>query len=291
MKKSRKKRKKYIRVIIKRIIFSSLFLFSLILFFIFSARIPLFHVERVAVQKSGDAYYERELRDFSSSLLKENVLYLFPRESRIFTRIGFRDKLKSRFPELTQFSFSFQKKVFTIAFEKRKESFIVCEQQIEEKEKHCFFGDENGFLFREAPDLSDSLFHTMYVENSLHKGMYFLDKERLENLFSLIHTLEADGSHHIERIFIFSDEGGDVFLKIQFDEFLQRECENPLSLYLSFPRNKDDINKVLQKISVLKKVELFEKEFFKEKKNLEYIDFRIPHQIRYKLYLEKKEEE
>jgi len=290
MKKSRKKRKKYIRVIIKRIIFSSLFLLSLILFFIFSARIPLFHIEGIAVQKSGDAYYKREVRDFSSSLLKENVFHLFPRESRIFTRIGFRDRLKSRFPELTQFSFSFQKKVFTIAFEKRKESFIVCEQQTEDGEKHCFFGDGNGFLFREAPDLSDSLFHTLYVENSLHKGMYFLDKERLENLFSLIHTLEADDSHHIERIFIFSDEGGDVFLKIQFDEFLQRECENPLSLYLPFPRNKDDINKVLQKISILKKVELFEKEFFKEKKNLEYIDFRIPHQIRYKLYLEKEEE-
>ncbi len=288
-------------------LFLILLSFFVALFLFFAPRIAFFRVGQVDVSsQERDTYYENLVKQFSEEFLHTKV-FLFPRESIFLARVGLKRELSHRFPPLTDFSLAIREHTLDIRFRKRKEAFVVCklqekslqeEEQDKEdeedegrKEKECYFGDRDGFLFCEAPELSDSLFRTVYVENNLRVGDYFLDQEKLSILLTLISDLEKSTSQHIERILFSYDPIGKIILIIQFDELFDRNLENSVLLFIPFPQSEGEIREDIEKLMVLQHTELFEKEFFQEKKELDYIDFRIPHQIRYKIHTEQEKEE
>ncbi len=297
MRKRRRKTKKRVWSFLRISLFFVFFLSILGVFLFFSPRISLFRIDRIDVSsREGDTYYEESVKEFVEDFLDKKILSVFPRESIFLARLGLRRELSKSFPPLTDFTFSVNTRTLSITFGKRKEVLVVCSlyggksDAVERKKNNCFFGDENGFLFRRAPELSDSLFLTVYAEESPELGTYFLDEKKLSLLLKLVSDLESKVSHHVQRILLPSELTERSFVVVQFDELFGRSVEYPVSLFLPFPQSEEDIEEDVEKLSLLRQTELFQKEFFQEEKALDSIDFRIPHQIRYKIRTEQEKE-
>lgn len=198
--------------------------------------------------------------------------FLFFSEEKISNQI------REKFPELK--SVDFQKKIKTrallVSISGRDASAVWCPAWFDpsssstltaqpENEK-CFFIDEQGFVFQEAPILSGSMFATIFDVSFAGKGLGStgLEKSKLDFI------LEAK-----KEIISKNLDLGDFLIRPESTAEIELLSPDGWRVYLDLASSAaTQIDSLARALT----------EEIKEKKNqLEYVDLRVPGRIYYKL--------
>ena len=303
--KTRKEIRRYKRRLSIRIF---LFLFILGFSFWFISR-ERFRIHNISIE--GNRSLETSvLREKINDFLSHKILFFIPRNS-IFTLStkSLKDHIENSFPKIYDTKVSLKKdKTLFVFIEERKPHSLWCVKEennrddasIQDKEdqatdensyfftpnEQCYFADQKGYLYGEAPYFSDGVFKKIYLPKSLLQiGNQIFDRKSFDNFFQFIDDLHKKYAMNIDRIFI--DENNEVKLFIaSLDKTFFKE--EPYLIY----KKDEDYEHILKYIALLKKQKFFRKDFAQRPQDLVFIDLRIKNQIRYKFKVieEKKKE-
>ncbi len=145
--------------------------------------------------------------------------------------------------------------------------------------EECYFSDQNGFIYTEAPYFSSGIFEKIYItDKSLAVGIYILDKERFDVFFDFIKSL--NDKFGISVNYIVLDIYGDT--RIYINSLLRKKIlNNPYIIY----HTDDDYNLIERNMDLMVSNDLFKRDFSIKPDKLNFIDLRITDQIRYKFGL------
>jgi len=232
----------------------------------------------------------------------------------MLSRLSLKKNIQSQFPQFDDIRINHFSKTLSVSFSKRKPIAVVCDglspleevtlekEDVQEDEKseektekketshneiHCYFIDKHAMIFSEAPYFTDPLFMKFYIDESwkIEKGNPLLKESKFQNILSLVKNLKE--KQYLSPRFISlkrkSDDNSYIDLTISTDLLFGRKLEKPCLIFMRLDGEHAFEENMLQKFEILKNTNLFKKEFFREKKNIASIDFRIPKQIRYSL--------
>ncbi len=250
-----------------------IFFWVFILFFFLINFSPLFLLKSVSFQKIHDPYIEENIelylnRNFFHSFYKKNIPFIF---------FFLRKDIEKKFPQIIvkKILFNFKGGKLIFFLQKRDKRFIVCDKR--ERDEKCFFVDENGFVFSEAPFFSEGLVKKIFLNKRIVLGDVIFPKKIGDLISSLIDKLE-NSCCIVTSVFL--NEKGRVTIFVSNLFSVQTKS---VKIILPEIHEERDIENIFSLLFILKSVKIFQKEFFKERKNLYSIDLSFPKQIRYKI--------
>ena len=181
----------YERKIKRRKFFLVLLSIGAILFvsiLIYLARLERFLIKDVTVL-GEDVVDKEEIRQITRETITGNYLWLIPRSNAMFyPGTAIERNLIKRFPRLKSVYLNVEKvQTLAVAVDERKPSALYCTLQ-------CFFLDEEGLIFAEAPSFFGGTVYFTYttkspIENPL--GKKILNTDEFESLTKFIKNLIA----------------------------------------------------------------------------------------------------
>lgn len=241
-----------------------IFLWILFLFLVLSYTLffsPIFKIKEIKV--SGNrAISNEEIRDSLDKFLKKKILIFF-NKNNIFLAIedGVEKVIFKDFPRVLSIKINKDifKKTIDLKIVERKEAGIFCK-------KECYYIDEDGVIFEEAPQTSGTLILVIRdnSEGEAEMGKSIVEKKFMAELIDLRSYLSSQLNLKVLDFTIESDDSGD--LKINTNE----------GWYILFNRARD----LKVQTEALKLV--LEEKIKEGRKGLEYIDLRIENRAYYK---------
>jgi len=154
-------------------------------------RQPRFFIESITIE--GTRSLDRELvftqsRDY----LNSSWAGLMPRKNILFfSKVRFKEWMVEAFPTVEHVDISFHnKKSITLDIHEKDPFAVWCQEET------CFFMDEEGKMYSEAPRFSDGVFLMISgdtLENPL--GNYFTEPDQIAEVKTLIKVLEEVPMH------------------------------------------------------------------------------------------------
>lgn len=241
-----------------------IFLWILFLFLVLSYTLffsPIFKIKEIKV--SGNrAISNEEIRDSLDKFLKKKILIFF-NKNNIFlvTEDGVEKVIFKDFPRVLSIKINKDifKKTIDLKIVERKEAGIFCK-------KECYYIDEDGVIFEEAPQTSGTLILVIKdnSEGEAEMGKSIVEEKFMAELIDLRSYLSSQLNLKVLDFTIESDDSGDF--KINTNE----------EWYILLDRSRDLKNQ-------LEALRLVLEEKIKEgRQKLEYIDLRIENRVYYK---------
>lgn len=238
-----------------------LFCFIALMFgFIFG---PWFQVSKVSISSSGVLKNEEAVKLALYGASIQKIAFLHTANIFLVNPEVIETSLYKYFPEIKIVSISrrFPHEISAV-IEERKEAALYC---VAQEENTCYFIDEDGVAWKEAPEISGSVFIKIHgTKKPSQLGDEIIASSVIEAIFQVAERIQRENKFFIEE-----------FIIVSSSEFDARSS-------VGFLFNMDANESIDGELNALFLV--LEKEIPQEEwGNVEYIDLRIPNRVYYKL--------
>ncbi len=252
-----------------------LYVFALSVIFaglVYISRIPAFNIISVEIigAKITDAGM---IKAVVEKEIAEDYLWLFPKTNiLLYPKNSIKNQLHNTFKRLKDINFSVKdNKILEVSVTERVASYIWCGDvplQPDSKDKpKCYFLDDSGYNFDEAPYFSGEVYFKFYGSD--------FSEANFEKLISLKKMLEAMG---LEPAGLYLEGNGDnirIFLSAKNSSSTQPEI---------ILKADADFQKVAENLEVALNTEPLQSNFKNKYSSLLYIDLRFGNKIYYKFH-------
>lgn len=254
-------KKKRQRVVLNKILFYVFTLFIISALLAYISRIDRLNISEIEI--SGNKVIDTEMiQTVVEQAISENYFWVFPKTNILYyPQNSIRNELYNKFKRLKDISFSIEnKKILEVSVTERVALYTWCGEKIELEEK-CYFMDENGFVFDEAPYFSGGVYFKFYgLIQNFQKLIFF--KETLENM-------------ELKPVALYITNDGDI------EVFLSRGVLSVTGPKIIFKMNADFQN-VAENLEAALTTPPLQSEFKNKYSSLLYIDLRFGNKVYYK---------
>ena len=261
----------------------SAFLFGAAVILLFSlvyvSRVEGLNIQNVEI--AGNNILESD--DLQSAVRKEltgKYIWLFPKSNvLIFPRQSLEESLRESFPRISSLSFSLSKKeTLSVDISEREGKYIWCgvlpPVPASSEEEKCYFLDESGYVFDDAPYFSGEVYFKFYGEGGLGEdpmGKYF----RSQDCHNLIKFKDALSSFGLKPVMISLLQNGNAELYLSR---VGREGYGPKIIF----KIDSDANHIAENLQAALGTEPLMSGFKKKYASLQYIDLRFGNKVYFK---------
>lgn len=218
--------------------------------------------------------------------LAGHYVWFFPKTNIFFyPKSAIKNKLEDSFKRLKNVSLSIKdRKTLTISVDERKAIYTWCGSslptnadlsELSSGNKKCYFLDEAGYVFDEAPYFSGDVYFKFYgnfkEQARVPSGQFFY-KEIFRKLISFKESLET---LNLKPTHMYVMDTGDV--KIYLSSTTQRDTTPEIIFKID-----SDFQTIVENIDAALSTEPFQTSFKKKYSSLEYIDLRFGNKVYYK---------
>lgn len=273
------KKQKYKILRIK--IFLSIFLFLLVLVALsFLSRWEKFNINKIEI--SGNKVVETEMiEDVVKENISGNYFWFFPKTNFIiYPQAKIETELKNKFKRIKTVSANDKNiKTLEILLTERVASYTYCGVSVNtetENEQKCFFMDEEGYIFAEAPFFSGEVYLKFYgkvadQEIEDPSGKYFYQSD-FSKLISFKEKIEKIG---LKPVIFFIGENG--YTEMFLSSLLKSELGPKIIFNLD-----SNLDVVLENLETILSSEPLKTDFRKKYASLLYIDLSFGNKVYYK---------
>jgi hypothetical protein len=267
------------RAILNKIL---IILFGLIAVFILLAYLSCFNSLNITgIQISGNKVVDTEtLRATVESQIAGKYLWLFPKTNILYyPQNAIKNELQNKFKRLKDINLSIQNnKILLVSVTERIAKYTWCgaipppdanPPPINTNSQKCYFLDEDGYIFDEAPYFSGEVYFKFY--GSADIGSYF-SKQNFKRLISFKDILVGIG---LKPVSLYITNDGDVNI------FLSRGNSSTNEPKIIFKIDADFQN-VAENLEAALTTEPLQSEFKNKYSLLQYIDLRFGNKVYYK---------
>lgn len=260
-----------------RLIKFSLVFFLLLAIFvglILLSRIQKFRVSTVELT-GGTLVTQDEVSSATKDFLSGNYFWFFPKNNDLlYSRGALQNFLKDKFKRIDSISVSLKGfKTLEISITERNLNSLWCDgtpdsdsSAAASADEHCYFMDEKGLIFSDAPYFSGDAYFKYYglVSTSTPIGQQYIDQSMFEDLSGFITRAQ---SLSLYPIYLFATGDGQFTVGLANGGYIYISTEEPIS------KSADNLQALLGTISATATTTL----------NFDYIDLRFGNKLFYKL--------
>ena len=241
------------------------FLLFIAIGIVFILRIDRINIVDINI-KGNSAIATYALQKFTEDKLSGNYAYVFPKSNiLLYPRKDIQKSLSDSFKEIKKVDVSFESlQSISISIEERKPYALYCGDQVSTS-TDCYFLDEDGLIFTEAPEFSGNVYLKYFGELGLSDpiGQNFMQTDEFRGLnFFLVSLVKMD----LKPI---------IFHIINKDDF-EIQLESGGKILFGKDQNLSDIYENIQSV-------FNGDEFDKENlSTLDYADFRFGNKVYFK---------
>lgn len=180
----------------RKFIFGSATLFALLVLFVLASRVERFQISEIKVEGARVITGEEIARSVRETL-SGYYAWLVPRGNlALYPRPALRNNLMKEFPRLSSVSSTLTGTALNVLVTERDPFALYCADIPEPTGvSSCYFLDEQGFIFDEAPDFSGSVYLIYSSVEPIEepKGKIYLPAATFQSLSGLVERLPALG--------------------------------------------------------------------------------------------------
>jgi len=230
------------------------------------------------IQISGNKVIETKMiEDVVKEKIAGNYLWIFPKTNFLFYPKGeIRKELAEKFKRLKDISISVQNlQTLNISLNERTALYTYCglaPAELDDKNQKCYFLDDSGFIFDEAPYFSGEVYQKFYglIDSNDPSGSYFF-APNFAKLISFKETLEKIG---MKPVVFFVENSGDIKI------FLTSTTAQ-LGPFINLKADAD-FDQLIENLQSILATEPLQTEFKTKYSSLLYIDLRFGNKVYYK---------
>ncbi len=262
-----KKRRK--RAILNRfllLIFGIAIIFG---FFVYISRLNSLNISEVQV--SGNQVLDSDtIKTVTQEQLSGKYLWLFPKTNILYyPKSSIQNALQDKFKRIGSLSLSVKSdQTLQVSVKERVALYIWCgAAPVESKDSKCYFLDDSGYIFDEAPYFSGSVYFKFYG-GDLTIGSYFL-QQNFKQLIPFKDTLVSLG---LKPTAIYLTDDGDMQIFLSGGTSLTSTPKIILKADADFQNVAENLQAALN-------TEPLKSKFKNEYSKLEYIDLRFGNKV------------
>ncbi len=247
---------------------------------VYVSRLKQFNIHEVVV--AGNKVVESEaIREVASKNISGKYLWLFPKSNVfLYGRSDIKEELRENFKIFKDISLKIKKGgVLEVAVVERDSKYIWCGVNLPKAssdEENCYFLDDNGYIFGEAPYISGEVYFKFYgLADSSNPddptGGYFLNGN-FEKFVKFKTMLESLG---IKPVALYTKDNHEIKL------FLSRGKSLLMGPEVLFGID-DDLQKTAENLDTALDTEPLMSNFKNKYSSLEYIDLRYGNKVYYR---------
>jgi hypothetical protein len=269
-----KKRRR--RAILNKIFLSTFGLGAIFFLLTYVSRLPNLNI--VEIQIDGNKTVDTEiLKTTIERELAGKYLWLFPKTNILFyPQNAIKNELQDKFTRLNNIDLSIKNnKILSVSLTEREAKYTWCGnvfpefgRSTSESSEKCYFLDENGYIFDEAPYFSGEVYFKFYGTTEQPLGSYFL-KDKFKQLTSFKDILVDIG---LKPVSLYVTKDGDVEI------FLSRGASSTTLPKIIFKIDADFQN-VAENLEAALTTEPLKTEFKNKYFSLQYIDLRFGNKV------------
>ncbi len=260
------KLKKHRRWVVLSKIFLYLFLLLIIFFSLaYISRTPSLNISSVEI--TGNKIVDTEaIKIAVKKEIAGNYLWFFPKTNLfLYPEKNIENNLHGEFKRLKDINFLLENnKILKISVTERIALYIWCEDTPTTETEKCYFLDDTGYIFDEAPYFSEGVYFKFY-------GSDFLETN-LKKLISFKKTLETMG---LKPVALYKEENGDVKI------FLSTKNSSSTEPEIIF-KIDSDLSIMAENLQMALNTEPLRSNFENKYSSLLYIDLRFGNKVYYK---------
>jgi hypothetical protein len=275
-----KKKKRY--ALRKKLIISLVLFIGIFVGLVFLSRWPKINIKNVEI--SGNEVMETNLiADVVNEKLSGYYFWLFPRTlSFFYPKNQIADELTFRFRRIRDISLNLKDlNTLDIVISERKAAYTYCGADLPtlpldtstlDSEK-CYFLDDNGYIFDEAPYFSGEVYTKFYGDTKLDNpsGTYFFP-----SIFDKLITLKEELEKiNLKPAIFYIKDNGDISVFLSSPSLTTRGPEIIFNTDSDFEQVMENLQSVLD-------TEPLKSDFVNKYSSLQYIDLRFGNKVYYK---------
>lgn len=239
---------------------------------VFVSRIKKINIDMSQITISGNKIVEtNDIQKIVETELSGRYFFLFQKSnSFIYPEKKIKNELLTKFKRLSTVSiYTTDTRVIHIDVTERGGEYLWCGIEYPNLENQkCFFLDNQGYIFDEAPSFSDGVYFKFYGgESTIGLGNYFL-KDVFPDIVSFKDMVEK--------------------MDLKIISFYQSP-DGDMNMYLTsgakiFFKKDSDFEKLAENLQALLATEPFHTDFIKKYNTLLYIDLRFGNKVYYKFH-------
>ncbi|MFA4975161.1 MAG: hypothetical protein WC839_01170 [Candidatus Paceibacterota bacterium] len=287
------KKKKH-QILRRKILFFLLLFILITTFLSFFSKWKEVNINNIVVL--GNKVIEtKTITDLVNEKITGNYFYFFPKTNFLFfPKNEIIKGLREKFKRLDNISLNIKNiKTLEISLSERTALYTWCgdtlpelnnlESNITDKNK-CYFMDENGYIFDEAPYFSDDVYLKFYGKTDVERlesgsptseinpsGSYFL-QTNFKKIISFKETIKKLG---MKPSAFFAEDNGDAKM------FLSSSSASKMGPSINF-KIDFDMNKAIENLQSVLTTEPLQSDFKNKYNSLIYIDLRFGNKVYYK---------
>jgi hypothetical protein len=269
----KKRRRKAIQ---KKVLLSMLGLLAILFLSVYLSRLDSLNINEVRIEGNKVTDTEK-LQTAVMEKISEKYIGIFPKTNIFYyPQSAIRETLQNEFKRIQEVNLAIKEnKILEISLTERTGKYIWCGDAPNIEKEKCYFSDESGFIFDEAPYFSGEVYFKLYglsdlsAENPL--GEYYLES----GFIQLMAFKDALIDFGIKPVALYHNPEGDL------EFFLTRGSSSSSKPRIILKADTDFQNAAENLKAALDTEPLYSK--FKEKySTLEYIDLRFGNKVYYK---------
>lgn len=230
-----------------------------------------------------------EAKNFVSAQLAGRYLGLVPRDSIFFIRKGIvSERLKNKFPSLAKVKITWPDlNTLAIGITDRESKILWCTGELTAKQ--CYYLDQTGMLYQQAPTFSDRLLIELHTNLPPQKiGTKVIGPKTLTKVAAVLNFIKGSTN-------LWPDKGWqlvttEIMPLADFRAILSRERTLPTTASSTILASRLDVlfstdqsaNTIIINLHSVLKNDQFQKEWHSAGGHLDYLDLRFPGKVFYK---------
>ena len=271
-------KKHRLRILLSKV-FLFLFVFGVILGCLaYLSRLKQLNIDEMEVRGNRIVSTE-EIESVPREQTAGYYLWFFPKTNIfVYPKNTIAEELKKKFKRLKDVNFSIKdNKILEISVTERETKYLWCEGGLQKdvtstskndvslsQEKQCYFVDDDGFVFDEAPYFSGAVYFKFYGKNFSSF-----------NFTKLLAYKQAFESAGLKPVSLYIEDNGDVRV------FLSAKKSSDLGPEIIFKADAE-LQKVIDHLDTALKTEPLLSDFKNKYSSLLYIDLRFGNKVYYK---------
>lgn len=263
-------KKKKQKILFKKIFFLVFLIILILIGLSFLSKWQRLNINNIQI--SGNKVIETKMiEDLVKEKITGNYLWIFPKTNFLFyPKREIKTELANKFKRLKDISLNIQNlQTLNVSLDERTALYTYCglaPAELDDKNQKCYFMDENGYIFDEAPYFSGEVYLKFYgIADS-----YFF-QPNFTKLISFKETLEKIG---IKPVVFFVEDTGDIKV------FLS-SATSQLGPFINLKANAN-FDEIVGNLQSVLTTEPLQTEFKTKYSSLLYIDLRFGNKVYYK---------